>query len=97
MNDTERTKQELTDAIDKSFQRLLTQDIKEQVIDFTVLWIRRNKLDVDRDSLTKILDVFRIAIDDAYHKNVGRVMQNLEEPMNKALRQTNPLEATETK
>lgn len=96
MNDTDRAKQELTDAIDKTFQKLLTQDIKEQVIDFTVLWIRRNKIDVDRDSLTKILDVFRIAIDDSYHKNSGRVLSKLDAPIDKVLREGNPLGSTKT-
>lgn len=87
-------KDQLRTEIEKTFQRLITDQIKEQVVDFSVLWVQRNKLAVDRDSMAKVLDVVRIAIDDAYYKNIDVAMNMLEPKLQEFVDDANPLAPT---
>jgi len=73
-------KEKLTTEIErKLFQHI--QTVKESSVDFTVLYIRRNNIDVDRDSLTKICDVFRIAIDNEHRNAVDRFLAELDKSL----------------
>jgi len=87
-------KDQLRTEIEKTFQRLITDQIKEQVVDFSVLWVQRNKLAVDRDSMAKVLDVVRIAIDDAYYKNIDVAMNLLDSKLQEFVDDANPLAPT---
>jgi hypothetical protein len=72
--------EKLTTEIEKTIHGHV-QTIKESSIDFVVLYIRRNNINVDRDSLAKILEVFRIAIDNEHLNNVDKFLQNLDKTL----------------
>ena len=83
--------------IERAIYKLVADEIKEHVVDFTVLYIRRNNMDVDRDSMAKVLEVIRVAIDDAYFKNVDSTMQSLDADLEEFVVDANPLEPTASK
>lgn len=66
--DTSVTKQKLRNDIERNVRLLVGERIKNHVQDFSVLYVRRNKLQVDGESMVKLLDVVGVAIDDAYLK-----------------------------
>ena len=87
----------LKSKMEKALFRLVTDEIKEHVVDFTVLYVRRNNLNVDRDSMAKVLDVIRLAIDDAFFKNVDSTMNALDADLEEFIKEVNPLELTVAK
>lgn len=88
------TKDQLRTEIEKTFHKLITDEIKEQVIDFTVMWVNKNKLDVDRNTLFQVLEVVRSAMDDSYYKSVDRCMNALDSKIQEFVDDTNPLAPT---
>lgn len=87
-------KDQLKVEIEKTFHKLITDEIKEQVIDFTVLWVQKNKLDVDRNTLFQVLEVVRSAMDDSYYNSVDRCMNSLDSKIQEFVDDTNPLAHT---
>ncbi len=87
-------KDQLKVEIEKTFHKLITDEIKEQVVDFTVLWVQKNKLDVDRNTLFQVLEVVRSAMDDSYYKSVDRCMDSLDPKIQEFVDDTNPLAHT---
>jgi phosphopentomutase len=73
-------KEKLTTEIEKQLHKHM-QTIKESSVDFTVLYIRRNNIDVDRDSLAKICEVFRKAIDSEHLNHVDRFLTGLDKAL----------------
>lgn len=88
------TKDQLRTEIEKTFHKLITDEIKEQAIDFTVMWVNKNKLDVDRNTLFQVLEIVRSALDDAYYKSIDRCMASLEPKIQEFVDDTNPLAPT---
>lgn len=81
----------LREKIERSFHNLLTNEVKEHLVDFVVLYVQRNKMPVDRDAMTQILEVVRIAIDDAFHQNIDRCMDGLAPALEEFVSDANPL------
>jgi len=73
-------KEKLTTEIERKLHKHI-QVIKESSIDFTVLYIRRNNIDVDRDSLAKICEVFRKAIDNEHMTHIDRFLADLDKTL----------------
>jgi len=64
-------KMKLETEVEKQTHKLVMQ-IKEHVRDFTFLYVRRNNVDVDRESMSRVLDVVDLAVQDGYHKNIDK-------------------------
>ena len=75
-------KQKLQTDIERQVQFLVSERIKNHVQDATVLYIRRNKLQVDGDSMVKVLDAVNVAIDDAYLQHVDEFMGKISNSLN---------------
>lgn len=88
-------KETLKGEFEKLVHRLVTDRIKEQIIDFTVLWINKKNPEVDRQSMSTVLEVIRIAIDDAFYKNVDDVLNQIDPHLDKFVDEANPLARTE--
>lgn len=71
------TKEKLTTEIEKTLHKHINT-VKESSTDFVVLYIRRNNINVDRDSLAKILDIFRLAVDNEHMNHVDRFLKELD-------------------
>jgi len=52
-------------------------NIKEHLVDYTVLYVRRNMSHIDRDQLTQILDVVRNGIEDSYFTQIDSFMNKM--------------------
>ena len=52
-------------------------NIKEHMVDYTILYIRRNMAHIDRDQLTQILDVVRNGIEDSYFTQIDHFMTKM--------------------
>jgi hypothetical protein len=52
-------------------------NIKEHMVDYTVLYVRRNMPHIDRDQLTQILDVVRNGIEDSYFTQIDHFMTKM--------------------
>lgn len=87
-------KNQLKTEIEKTFHKLIAEEIKEQVVDFTVLYVQKNRMDIDRASLSQVLEVVRLAIEDAYYKNVDHCMNTLDTKIEEFVSDTNPLAHT---
>lgn len=83
---------QLRTHIEKTFHRLLADEIKEHIVDFTILYIRKNKIAVDSDSLSKILEVVRVAVDDGYYKYVDTALDKLQPKLEEFVADANPLQ-----
>jgi ribosome-associated translation inhibitor RaiA len=87
-------KDQLKTEIEKTFHRLVTDEIKEQVVDFTVMWFNKKKIDIDRNTLFQVLEVVRSAIDDSYYKSIDRCIDSLDKSLQEFVDDTNPLALT---
>ncbi len=52
-------------------------NIKEHLVDYTVLYVRRNMPHIDREQLTQILDVVRNGIEDSYFTQIDLFMNKM--------------------
>lgn len=71
----------LNTAVEKVVHRHM-QRVKEGVHDFIILYMRRNNIEVDRDSLVKIQDVTRKAFDSQHMEKIDIMMEELNEALN---------------
>lgn len=56
----------------------LVSDIREHVVDFTVLKVRKHHPNLDREQLSVVLEVVKQAIDDGFLTRVDRFMKKIE-------------------
>jgi len=89
-------KQKLRQAIERKVFEFNDRKVKEQVIDFTVLYLRRNNIPHDSEQLAKIFDVFRMGVDDAYFKNIDILMNQIDSDINTFAETVDPLDSTNT-
>lgn len=66
--------------IERQIHGLLTE-VKEHVVDFTVLTIRKRHPEIDRDQLSKILEIVRQGIDDGFMTRIDRFMGKLDKSL----------------
>lgn len=59
----------------------LVSEIREHVVDFTVLKVRRSYPEIDRDQLTKILEIVKAGVDDGFMTKVDRFVKKLDESL----------------
>ena len=84
-------------ALERKLFSFVNEKIKEQVIDFTVLYLRRNRIQYDSDQLDKTLDVFRLAMDDSFGKNIDNLLAEVDTDVEKVVEAVNPLNSTDSK
>lgn len=79
----EQAKQKLKTDIERSVQHMVNERIKNHIQDFTVLYVRRNKIEVDGESMVKILDAVAVALDDGYFKFVDEFSDRIKTSLDK--------------
>lgn len=52
-------------------------NIKEHLVDYTVLYVRKNMPHIDREQLTQILEVVRNGIEDSYFTQIDSFMNKM--------------------
>lgn len=86
-------RKKLETAIEKEVFNLVNH-IKQHTRDFTVLYTRRSNLDVDPDSMARVLDVVDQAVMDGFQRNIDRFMKNLDKKLSEFTDEENPLPST---
>jgi hypothetical protein len=71
------------------------REIKEHVFDHTMLYVRRNNLDIDGQVLRVVLDIVDKAVLDGYQREVDRFMSNLDKSLSQFSDEENPLPSTD--
>lgn len=84
----------LETAIERQTFKFLTM-IKESASDSVMLWANRNRVDVDVVLLQKILDHYKMAIENEYLGKVDHFMKNLDVEITRFSEQENPLQLTD--
>lgn len=79
----------LETAIEKEAFKLVSL-IKEHVQDHTILHVRRNNVELDRESMSKTLEIVRSAIESGFQMNVDRFKQNLNKVLEEFTEEENP-------
>lgn len=74
-------KVKLNTAIERVLHRH-QERVKEGIQDFTILFLRRNNLVVDQDSLVIIQDVHRKAFDAQHMEKLDLLMKELDDALN---------------
>lgn len=74
---TDNKRKKLETSVERQVHSLVSE-IREHVVDFTVLKVRRSHPDLDRDQLTLVLDIVKQAIDDGFMTRVDRFMKKLD-------------------
>lgn len=59
----------------------LVNEVKEHVVDFTVLTIRKRHPEIDRAQLSIILDIVRQGVDDGFMTRIDRFMGKLDKSL----------------
>jgi hypothetical protein len=75
MTDIKRKKLETN--IERQIHSLVSE-IREHVVDFTVLKVRRSHPELDREQLAVVLEIVKHAIDDGFLTRVDRFMKKLD-------------------
>ena len=55
--------------------------VKEMSVDSTVLYIQKNNIPVDRDSMNKTIEVFKMALDSQQMQQMDRLVRDLEKAL----------------
>jgi hypothetical protein len=71
--------------------------IKEHVQDFTILYVRRNGIELDRDSMSKTLEIVRKGVEDAFLANIDRYKANIDGVLTEYTEQENPTPVSKSK
>ena len=87
-------KLKLRQTIERRFFEFNDRKVKEQVVDFTILYLRRNNIQHNSEELAQILEVFRLAIDDSFYKNIDGLLNQLDTDINALSESIDPLEHT---
>jgi len=84
----------LETAIEKEVFNLL-RTVKDHTRDFTVLKIRRQHGEVDRETMALVLDTVDDAIMGGFHLHIDNFMKNLDKSLSKFSDEDNPLPHTD--
>ena len=74
-------KVKLNTAVEKVLHRHMNR-VKEGIQDFTVMFLRRNNIDVDQASLVVISDVHKKAFDAQHMEKIDLLMKELDDALN---------------
>ena len=66
--------------IEKAVHKYL-ENVKEMSVDSTVLYIQRNNIPVDRDSMMKTIEVFKTALDSQQMQQLDRFVVELDKTL----------------
>lgn len=91
------SKRKFLQSLERKIYSLNNEKIKEQVIDFTVLYLRRNNIRHTPEDLNNILEVFRLAMEDSYLKNVDMFIATVDKDLDVLVESINPLNSTDSK
>lgn len=94
MSDIQSQKLKFKTLVEKNIQRLVSRNIREHVVDFVVLYVRKNKIAVDGELLNQLLQIVQQGIDDGYYRNIDGVMGNMDKTIEEFIEETNPLAST---
>lgn len=94
MSNIQNEKIKLKTVLEKNIQRLVSQHIREHIVDFTVLYVRKNGLKIDSAVLDQIIKVVQQGIDDSYYKNIDGILNKMDKDIEKFIQTTNPLATT---
>lgn len=72
----EQNKMKLLTAVEREMHHVFTMS-KENAVDTVMLWVRRNKVGVDEAVLSKIIDLFRTGISDAWMSHIDSANKRL--------------------
>lgn len=84
-------------SLEKKIYELNNHRIKEQVVDFTVLYLRRNNIRHTEEDLNNILEVFKMAMEDSFLKNVDSFIGSVDKDLDKMVEAIDPLNSTDSK
>lgn len=59
--------------------------VKEMAVDSAVLYIQKNNIPVDRDSMNKTIEVFKMALDSQQMQLMDRFVKDIEKAVSAAL------------
>jgi len=92
-----KAKRAFREALSRKLYMFTDNVLKEQVVDFTVLFLRKKNIRHTPEDLANILEVFKMAIEDSYMKNIDGLLNNIDKDVDKVLEDTNPLISTDSK
>jgi len=73
-------RKKLETEIERQIHNLIAE-VKEHVVDYTVLTVRKRHPNIDRDQMAVILDVVRQGIDDGFMSKIDRFMGKLDKSL----------------
>lgn len=94
MSNIESLKTKFKTELEKNIQRMIFKSIREHMVDFTVLYIRKNKLAIDGEVLNQILTIAQQGIDDGYYRSIDSTMNKMDEAIEGFIEETNPTHIT---
>jgi hypothetical protein len=83
-------REKLETIIERQAFKFLTM-IKESASDSVMLWANRNRVDIDVVLLQKILDQYKMSIENEYLAKVDHFMKSLDKDLAKFSEEENPL------
>lgn len=90
-------RKKLETEIERQIHALIAE-VKEHVVDYTVLTVRKRHPNIDREQLSVILEVVRQGIDDGFMTKIDRFMGRLDRGLeNFSGSDESPLVKSETK
>jgi hypothetical protein len=78
-------KAKLMTEVEKAVHKYI-ESIKEMSVDSTVLYIQRNNIPVDRDSMNKTIEVFKMSLDSQQMQLLDRLVRDLDKSIGEALK-----------
>ena len=78
-------KAKLMTDVEKAVHKYL-EVVKEMAIDSTVLYMQKNNIPVDRDSMNKTVEVFKMALDSQQMQQLDRLVRDLDKAIDVALK-----------
>lgn len=81
MNKKAKVMTDVEKAVHKYFEA-----VKEMAVDSTVLYMQRNNIPVDRDSMNKTIEVFKMSLDSQQMQLLDRLVRDLDKSLSEALK-----------
>lgn len=78
-------KAKLSTEIEKITHRYL-ESVKEMAVDSTILFMQRNNIPVDRDSMMKTIEVFKESLDSQQMQQFDKFVLEVDKVLSKALK-----------
>jgi len=91
------SKRKFLQNIERKVYDLTNNRIKEQVVDFTVLYLRRNNIRHTPEDLNNILEVFKMAMEDSYMKNIDSFLGTVDKDLDTLVEAVDPLDSTDSR